>query len=144
MPRKPRSEINFIDLVTSRKGKVILCGTGTVKAYIDDGFDVHIKGRVFHSTVCTASCTIISHGDKCHQCHQYRSQLRSMYSRCVWKQHKPAKTSNNRYLNTPEKERKLKTLQVRARRAEIELKRLGEKTEKYRKAWSSSSSRPSQ
>ena len=63
----------FIDLVTSRKGKVILCGTGTVKAYIDGGFDIHndIKGRVFHST---ASCTIISHRD-CHDINGPTSNL---------------------------------------------------------------------
>lgn len=119
-------DMRFVELVSSRKGKRIMSGSGTLKAYVDDGFDVVMDGKVFCSTVRTAACTILSCGSKCNSCCQYRSHLRSMHSRWSRKRSIPAKNGNNRYLTTPQKANKLKSLQVRAQTAEKEVKRLKE------------------
>ena len=62
-------------------------------------------------------------------CKSYRPQLRAMYSRWSKKAAVSAKYTNNRYLNTPQKKRKLKELQVRAHTAEKEVKKLRERIE---------------
>ena len=53
-----------------------------------------------------------------------------MYSRWSKKGDKVQKFANNRYLNTPQKKKKLKDLQMRAYSAEREIKKLREKIEK--------------
>jgi hypothetical protein len=50
-----------------------------------------------------------------------------MYSRWLKKVNSPPKFANNRYLTTPQKQKKLKSLQVRAYSAEREVQRLQEK-----------------
>ena len=87
------------------------------------------KGETYSSTVRTASCTILTQGNKCHACSQYRSHLRSLHSRASRKMKSPSKYQNNRYLSTPDKEKKLKVLQERALAAESEVRRLKLKIE---------------
>ena len=125
----------FVRMLLSRKGQRILADDGTTGAYVDDGFDITVDGNIFHGTVRTSSCTILSHGSKCHSCRQYRAQLRSLYSRWLHRKITPSKNENNRYLSSPQKKEKLKRLQVRAQTAEKEVQRLKlrikESTEKH-------------
>ena len=123
----------FVELLSSRKGHRIESDSGTVRAYIDDGYDVWLNGRVFSSTVRTASCTILTGGNRCISCSQYRSHLRSLHSRWVRKRKSPAKKANNRYLSTPQKETKLKMLRERVVAAESEVQRLKLSIEESRK-----------
>lgn len=117
-------DVKFIALLSSRKDHRILHDDGSVAAYIDEGFDLDIGGSIATSTVRTSLCTILAQGGRCHSCHHYRSTLRSLHSRWSRKSSIPAKHANNRYLSTPEKETKLKNLQLRAQAAETEVKRL--------------------
>ena len=55
------------------------------------------------------------------------SQLRAMWSRWSKRVSVSAKHTNNRYLNTPQKKRKLEQLQVRTSNAEKEVKKLQER-----------------
>ena len=119
----------FVELVSSKKGSKITSGDECTKAFIDDGYDVNFKGKVYTATVRTTSCTILTPGAKCLSCNQYRPLLRSLHSRWSRKSKTPAKQGNNRYLSTPQKEEKLRMLQVRAQAAESEVKRLKKKIE---------------
>ncbi len=95
----------------------------------DDRFDVRFKGKIFSSTICTTSCTILTHGSKYLSCTRYRSDLRSLHSRWSRKRKTPSKNENNRYLRTSQKENKLRMLQARAQAAETEVKRLKSRIE---------------
>lgn len=119
----------FVELISSKKGNKITSRDECTKAYIDDGYDVKFKGKIYTSTVRTTSCTILSHGSRCVLCNQYRPLLRSLHSRWLRKRKNPAKQVNNRYLSTPQKEEKLRMLQVRAQAAEIEVRKLKKKIE---------------
>jgi hypothetical protein len=118
-------DAHFIDMMLSRKEHKILHDDGSVAAYIDDNFDV--DGRSNSRTVRTSLCTIMVHNGVCPSCHSYRSTLRALHSRWSHKRSIPAKHTNNRYLRTPEKENKLKTLMLRAKMAETEVKHLKER-----------------
>ena len=67
-------------------------------------------------TIRTSQCDIPIHGGKCEPCSQFRPTLRAMHSCWVKKPQSPKtpkKYTNNRYLNTPEKLKKLKSVQAR-------------------------------
>ena len=85
-------------MLLHRKDQKIMAygGSSYTRAYADDKFDVTFKGDVFHSTVRTTSCKILSHGTKCLACSQYRSQLRSLHSLWSHKKTISAKNGNNR------------------------------------------------
>ena len=80
------------------------------------------------------NCEILVYGAKCKNCNHYRSQLRAMYSRYNHNKCKPftasSKYVNNRFLTTPEKNEKLKNLQIKVCNAEKELKDLRQKVTK--------------
>lgn len=85
--------------------------------------------KTYPATIRTTSCTLLIsvNEGQCKACKEYRSQLRSMYSRWLKKVKSPKKFANNRYMNTPQKQKKLKALQCRAYSAEREVKKLQEK-----------------
>ena len=117
---------NFLKMADSRKGKFTSVSEEVV-AFTDDHIPVTFNGSTFSRTLRTAACDILVHGGKCDACTAYRPQLRSMYSRWSRKTSTPPKFGNNRYLNTPQKQAKLKTLATRAYTAEKELRKLKEK-----------------
>ena len=90
----------FVELVSSKKGSKITSGDECTKAFIDDGYDVNFKGKVYTTTVRTTSCTILTPGAKCLSCNQYRPLLRSLHSRWSRKSKTPAKQGNNVFEGT--------------------------------------------
>ena len=110
-------------MATAHKG-VFMSGKGEEKARLEKDFQVVINGHVHYQTICTATCSLLVSQGKCTSCKSYRPQLRAMYSRWSKKPAVSAKYANNRYLNTPQKKRKMKELQVRAHTAEKEVKNL--------------------
>ena len=100
---------NFLKMADSRKGKFTSVSEEVV-AFTDDHIPVTFNGSTFSRTLRTAACDILVHGGKCDACTAYRPQLRSMYSRWSRKTSTPPKFGNNRYLNTPQKQAKLKNL----------------------------------
>ena len=115
-------DARFLEMADARKGKFS-------SAAIDKAIPVKISDRMYSRTVRSNSCQIVvAVGSvRCSSCKSYRSQLRVSYSRWVKKSPTLKKHGNNRYLNTPQKQEKLKSLQTRATNAEKELKQLREK-----------------
>jgi len=93
---------HFVRMVAAKKGKV-LSQDGKVAAYVDSD--------TCPRTVRTVDCELLSPTTKCQSCKAYRANLRSMYSR--WSKHRAFDESdtsshtNDRYLMTPEKKRRL-------------------------------------
>ena len=115
----------FIDMVKAKKGVLKSTG-GNQTATIDDTFKVSLNGEAYQQTIRTTNCGLLVHGAKCQACTDYRSQLRAMHSRWSRNKDKVSKFGNNRYLNTPQKQKKMKNLQARAYSAEQEVKKLRE------------------
>ena len=63
----------------------------------------------------------------CSSCKAYKSSLRATYSRWCRKRSIASKYANDRYLNTPQKAKKLKAVEVKAYTAEKEVKKLQER-----------------
>ena len=106
----------YEDLAKGKKGR-FLSPQGELVAYEDGGFTVDMNGKRYMRTIRTSHCDILIHGDKCESCSQFKPTLRAMHSCWLKKPQSPRtpnKFANNRYLNTPDKLKKLKLLQARA------------------------------
>ena len=116
-PGNPDS--HFLAMADARKGKF-------PTAAIDESIPVIINGKTHSRTVRTNSCQIVVavSDTRCSSCKSYRNQLRATYSRWLKKSPTLKKCANNRYLDTPQKKEKMKSLQNRATNAENELKQL--------------------
>ena len=115
----------FISIVKAKKG-VVKSTSGQRTAAIDNAFQVSLNGEVYQQTIRTTDCSLLVHGTKCQTCTDYWSHLRAMYSQWSHNKGEVSKFSNNRYLNTPQKQKKMKSLQARAYSAEQEVKKLRE------------------
>ena len=113
----------FIEMAKSLKGK-FLTKSGEVRA------PSSINKTVVTSTIRISGCKFVTTGERCSDCENYRKQLRTAHSRHSRKSSDSQKFTNNRYLNTPQKTQKLKSLQSRASIAEQEVKRLKLKIDK--------------
>ena len=105
----------FEDMAKGKKGK-FLSVQGELVAFEDEGFVIDLNGKKYMRTICTSQCDILIHGRKCEPCSQFRPTLRAMHSRWVKKPQSPKtpkKYTNNHYLHTPEKLKKLKSVQAR-------------------------------
>ena len=118
----------FLPMATAHKG-VFVSGSGEEKERLEKDFQVILNGDVYHKTIRTTTCSLFVSQGKCNSCKLYRPQLRAMCSRWSKKAAVSAKYTNNRYLSTPQKKRKMKELQVRAYTAEKEVKKLRERIE---------------
>lgn len=112
-------DTRFLEMADARKGKF-------ERATVEDGFSVMLNGETYPRTIRMNSCQLLVHGAKGSSCKAYQSQLRATYSRWVRKSPTVKKFGNNRYLNTPKKETKLRNLQSRASSAEKEVRKLKE------------------
>ena len=115
----------FIQMAKAKKG-TIKSTNGKTIAVLDNSFQVSLNGEVYQETIRTTDCRLLVHGAKCQACTDYRPRLRAMHSRWSRDKGKVSKLSNNRYMNTPQKQRKMKNLQARAYSAEQEVKKLQE------------------
>ena len=97
-----------------------------IKAYLDM-FPVKLGDAPYPATVRTSSCSLVIMSGRCESCKSYRPILRAKYSRWLKKTSSPCKYTNNRYLTTPQRQKKMKTLQYRAYSAEREVVRLKER-----------------
>ena len=99
-------------MAKEKKGR-FLSIQGGVTAFDDEGFMVELNGKMYVRTIRTSQCDILIHGEnfKCESCRQFWPTVRAMYSRWLKKlvsPQTPKKFAYNRYLNTPEKLKKLK------------------------------------
>ena len=110
---------HFIEILASCNGKIMSKDGKSVSGTLD--YDSFIYGgKYFSKTVRVSNCTKIikASGRKCNNCESYRSVLRKLYSRLLklknshQGQHLPVACShtNNRYMETPEKQQKMSRL----------------------------------
>lgn len=106
------NDSRYLEMANARKGKF-------AKAIVEEGS--------YDKTIRTTMCQLVVPNGKCVHCKGFQNQLRATYSRWRKKSQLIHKFSNNRYLNTPQKAKKLKRLQYRASSVEKELKKLKER-----------------
>jgi len=126
-------DIHFVEMGKSRNDKFI-AADGETKAIIENGFPIVLNGATHTATVRNTDCDILIHGAKCRSCHDYRAQLRAMYSR--YKKQKSTKKSkycNNRFLSPSEKDEKCNKLQENIIAANKEISKLSVKLEEILK-----------
>ena len=120
---------HFIELLQARKGKIV-SNSGQTVAYLDSS-PVELNGTTHSQTIRSSNCQLITNLAKCEACKRYRDNLRTMYNR--WQKRSTASISsasshtNDRYLNTPEKNAKISKLRNKARAAKQEVKKLRQK-----------------
>ena len=102
----------FEDMAKGKKGK-FLSVQGKLVTFEDEGFVIDLNGKKYMRTIRTSQCDIPIHGGKCEPCSQFRPTLRAMHSRWVKKPQSPKTPKKYTYLNTPEKLKKLKSVQAR-------------------------------
>ena len=123
---------HLLEYARSKKGK-LLSKTGEVIARVDDTAAVCLNGKAYLETIRSTSCALLVHGSKCSSCTAYRDTLRSSYNQ--WKKKNKSASeralsishTNARFLNSPEKKKKISEWKARARAAEMKVHRLVEK-----------------
>lgn len=119
---------NFLRLADSRKGKFHSTNNKPV-AFVDNFFPVSYEGIRHDRTVRSSTCEYLVKLARCESCKKYRSSLRSMYSR--WSTRQTSDSSkhtsvsshtNYRYLNTPERKKRMLNLknELDDKRKEVE------------------------
>ena len=71
---------HFVSMLETRKGE-IKAADGTQSAYLDRCLSVSLNGETYSDTVRSSSCELMTNGQKCPACVQYRSTLRALYGR---------------------------------------------------------------
>ena len=103
---------------------------GSIKAILDDYAPVVVNGMVLTKTIRTVKCELLLDGDcvKCTSCKSYRATLRTLYNRFLHRSSDmisdASSHANIRYMNTPEKKKKISNLKKRVQSAEKELSKL--------------------
>ena len=122
----------YLSVVDQRKGKVRR--ETEESAFIDDFSPVEINGEVFLRTVRSAECEYLVRDARCDSCKSYRANLRALSSRhkqqALSTPTKRTSTSshvNFRYLNTPEKAKRLANCSTEAKVAKKKVNRLEQK-----------------
>lgn len=120
---------NYIEMARKHKDGVFLSQNGDAKAKLEVTEDA--SGDTYSTTIRTSQCELLISCEgvsRCDACKTYSKTLRALYSRFSNNERimTPSKFTNNRYLSSPHKERKLKHLQKRALMAEKEVERLKE------------------
>ena len=114
-------DADFVCMVTAKKGMVV-SRDGKIACTVDN--------NTYLKTVRTSDCEILCAAEKCCACKNYRATLRSMYHRWNKKSRCSSDFTNERYMNTPEKRRKMEKLKKRVHTAEQKVVKLKEKVHK--------------
>lgn len=116
-PGNPDDE--YVKLIEERKGSIK--SGQEVSSFLDTYATVLYKHKSYDSTVRSSTCHLVTDDNQCPACSRYRATLRGLLSR--WKKSKLAspkrRTSlssqvNFRYLKTPEKMLKLRSIRMLA------------------------------
>lgn len=119
----------YADMASTRKG-MFRGKDGEVRARVDASHPVVLEEEVYHSTIRTTDCQVLSPSPLCSKCKEYTPILRTNYSRWLGKSSEEvSKFTNNRYLTSPQKTSKIKQLQVKIAAGRQERAALLEKIE---------------
>ena len=107
----------FVELVKAKKGKIMSANGKHVAAALDCAGEVCISGQHYSETVRASTCELLTTSPRCGQCEAYRNTLRSLHHKFVKHQtispsrHTNVSSHTNyRYLNTPQKQTRMKVL----------------------------------
>lgn len=112
----------FVEMAEAKKGKFLSIGKNIV-AYSDIGHCVLVDGVVYPSTVRHSKCEYLVMEMRCKACSDYRNNLRAIYSNFS-KQKSWHASANTRYLQTPQKAKKLSSLKRALLNRKRQLQRL--------------------
>lgn len=110
---------HFVDMLKDKNGVT----KGNSATVLDDYCDVTIEHTSYNVTIRHNDCNIlVADSGRCPTCTAYRSTLRALYSRYIKRgsnpQHSSPKSHTNfRYLRTPERLKRFKTMKARAKAA---------------------------
>ncbi|XP_077869632.1 uncharacterized protein LOC144361541 [Saccoglossus kowalevskii] len=93
---------SYIDLVRGKGGEIVkatsLSGEKDVSAYLEDDYNAKTKeGNIYHATIRTVECHLITEKKRCSKCSAYRNNLRAMVARR--KSQEGEKTSSDSKVN---------------------------------------------
>ena len=114
-------DAHFVEMI--RKNQVASSQKEKSKAYVDD-FEVLFDGKAYPKTIRTTECELIAQAQKCSFCFRYRSTLRVMHNRYIKQSVDASIFTNNRYLSSLQKMKKIYILQKQLRNALSKIRKL--------------------
>ena len=113
----------YIAMAKIRKGIFTSQGGGIV-AYLDQSFCVMVNGEQHSATIRHVKCELLVFGNLCAPCDGFRNTLRSLFSKLRNRSAVPSVYTNTRFLRTPQKSDRIKSLQRALRIKTRQLKQL--------------------
>jgi len=113
----------YIAMARIRKG-IFTSQNGEVIAYLDQSFCITVNEEQHSATIRHAKCELLVVGNLCGPCYGFRDTLRSLFSKLRKKSVIPSVYTNTRFLRTPQKSARIKSLQKAVRIKTRQLKQL--------------------
>lgn len=115
----------FIKMSESRKGE-FLSPSKEVVSFLDSGRCITVGSVTHTSTIrhCHCELLVASTSSRCKTCSRYRSNLRAMYSNYCKAKSDSAIGANLRYMQTPQKDRRIRALKNALRNKQRKIQRL--------------------
>jgi len=113
----------YVAMARMRKG-IFTSQCGEVVAYLDQSFCVVVSGEQHSATIRHAKCELLVVGNICALCYGFRDTLRSLFSKLRKRSIVPSVYTNTRFLKTPQKSARIKSLQKAIRIKTRQLKQL--------------------
>ena len=122
----------YLDLGDSRKG-TFYDAHRNLGAIVDSFFPVKLEGKLYDRTVRSIHCELLTSNNRCEACKKYRPSLRSLCSRKAKRQQNQASKhtevsshTNYRYLNTPQRKKRMSNLKAEVVSNKRKIERLHE------------------
>ncbi|XP_065915629.1 uncharacterized protein [Dysidea avara] len=103
-------DVRYIAMARIRKG-IFTSQGGEVVAYLDQSFCITVNGEQHSTTVRHAKCELLIAGDLCAPCYGFCNTLRALFSKLRNRSVVPSVYTNTRFLRTPQKSARIKSLQ---------------------------------
>lgn len=121
----------FTDMAVVRNGKFYSPQKELV-AFLDSGRCIYLNGSTYISTVrhCNCELLVTDQSVRCNPCQKYRDNLRAVYSNFTKEKSTAATGTNLRYMQSREKDRRIKALKSALRNKQKRLMRIQGKLKK--------------
>ena len=119
----------FIELAKRKKGKFTTT-SGSCVATLEEGIAVMVDGEEVYSTIRHVHCEIVSSNTVCLACIKYRNTLRALICKLSKARTHPHPKTNVRFLRTPQRNARLRSLRAAIRNKNQQLKRMRSRLEK--------------
>ena len=119
----------FIELAKRKKGKFTTT-SGSCVATLEEGMSFMVDGQELYSTVRHIHCEVVSSNTICSACTKYRNTLRALVCKLSKARAHPHPKMNVRFLQTPQRSARLRSLKAAIRNKNQQLKRMRSRLEK--------------